>query len=134
MTLKERIKRHEGCRTEPYTDSEGILTVGYGRNLETTIFTQAEVDFMFETDFKRAEKAAESFYVYEFLSPARQGVLVEMVFQMGKAGVGKFKKFLSAALQQRWDEAADEMQDSKWHEQTPGRCETLAHIFRSGNE
>ena len=95
MTLKQRIRDHEGFRLEPYTDSEGILTVGYGRNLESVPFTRAEVELMFDTDFRRAEQGAENFRFYENLNEARKGVVIEMVFQMGPTGVGKFKNLLS---------------------------------------
>ena len=134
MSLEDRIKRHEGCRNTPYKDSEGIMTVGYGRNLEAVPFTQDEMDLMFKNDFERARKGAESFYVYEFLNRARRGVLIEMVFQMGTAGVKNFKKFRAAALQQKWQEAHDEMLDSRWHDQTPERARELATIFLRGEE
>jgi hypothetical protein len=110
------------------------MTVGYGRNLEAVPFTQDEMDLMFKNDFERARKGAESFYVYEFLNRARRGVLIEMVFQMGTAGVKNFKKFRAAALQQKWQEAHDEMLDSRWHDQTPERARELATIFLRGEE
>jgi len=132
-TLKERIKRHEGCRLRPYKDSEGILTVGYGRNLEDVTFSQGEVDLMFENDFSRAKQYAETFIVYEFLNEARRGVLIEMVFQMGSR-VRKFRRFLAAALAGDFERAHDEMLDSKWHDQTPARCERLALIMLEGRE
>lgn len=134
MSLEDRIKRHEGCRDKPYMDSEGIMTVGYGRNLEAVPFSQDEMDLMFKNDFERARQGAETLYVYEFLNRARRGVLIEMVFQMGISGVQKFKKFLTAALQSKWQEAHDEMLDSRWHDQTPERARELATIFLRGEE
>ena len=110
------------------------MTVAYGRNLEAVPFSQDEMDLMFKNDFERARKGAESFYVYEFLNRARRGVLIEMVFQMGVAGVKKFKRFRTAALQQKWQEAHDEMLDSRWHDQTPERARELATIFLRGQE
>ena len=132
ITVKERIKRHEGKRNRPYRDSEGILTVGYGRNLEAVPFTDHELDVMFDTDFERAELAARSFPQYMLLSPVRRGVLVEMCFQMGYGGVKKFRRFLDAIDRSKWNSAADEMLDSKWAEQTPGRAKELARIFKDG--
>ena len=73
VDLKERIKQHEGKRNKPYRDSEGILTVGYGRNLEDVAFTDAEIDLMFETDFNRAKSSAQNFVIYEYLNEARRG-------------------------------------------------------------
>jgi lysozyme len=100
-TLKARIKGHEGRRFVPYRDSLGILTVGYGRNLNGP-FTQHEIDIMFESDFDKARRAAETFV------------------------------FLDACLEQDWQAAHNEMLSSKWHSQTPERAETLARIFLNG--
>jgi len=132
MSLEERIKKHEGLRLTPYEDSEGILTVGYGRNLEAVPFSQDEVDLMFTNDFRRARQGAESFTAYTQLNETRRGVLIEMVFQMGVSGVSKFKRFLDAAYNRDWARAADEMLDSKWAKQTPERAKELARIFLRG--
>ena len=134
MSLEDRIKGHEGCVTKPYYDSEGILTAAYGRNLEAVPFSQDEMDLMFRNDLQRAIKGAESFSAYESLNRSRRGVLIEMTYQMGVAGVNKFKKFLAAAEQQEWQQAHDEMLDSKWHDQTPERAQELAGIFLGGEE
>lgn len=136
MTVRDRIKRHEAPGgipvLEPYQDSLGIWTVGYGRNLQDTTFTRAECDLMFETDYRRAEQGAENFHFYEFLNDVRKGVVIEMVYQMGPTRVGKFVKFRTACMQRKWKEAAKEMLDSRWHEQTPERAEELAAIFEAG--
>ena len=130
--LSDRIKRHEGKRNKMYLDSEGIPTVGYGRNLRDVAFSDRELDVMFESDLSRARIGAQSLRVYQSLNETRRGVLIEMVFQMGKKGVSKFKKFLTAAMLGRWLEAHDEMLDSKWAKQTPTRAKRLARIFQDG--
>ena len=127
--LQKRIKKHEGCRLVPYKDTLGNLTVGWGRNLNVP-FTQAEVDFMFLTDFDRATRAAESFPEYKNLSAARKGVIIELCYQLGKDGASKFVKFWRAVKEEDWESAYKELIDSKLHEQTPERCEELANIFR----
>ena len=131
---QERIKRHEGFRLEPYLDSVGKMTVGYGRNLADVPFTRAEVELMFQTDIRRAEQGAENFAFYEHLNDVRKGIVIEMVFQLGARGVGRFVKFRAAAMCHQWKEAAAQMKDSKWHSQTPKRCEELANIFEKGEE
>ena len=132
MSLKERIKRHEGKRYKPYEDSVGVLTVGYGRNLRDVPFSENEIELMFENDFRNAQNGAESFIAYQQMNELRRGVLIEMVFQMGVAGVNKFRKFLAASYDRDWTRAADEMLNSKWAKQTPERAKELAKLFMRG--
>lgn len=133
--LARRIERHEGRRNKAYKDSKGILTAGIGRNLEAVSFTDQEVDLMFKNDLARAKQAAETFYVYEFLNETRREVLIEMIFQMGLKGVGRFKKFFRAALAKDWEGARNEMLDSKWHrEDSPARALELANLFCRGHQ
>jgi lysozyme len=132
MSLEIRIKRHEGRRFKPYKDSEGIWTVGYGRNIDAVPFSHDEIDLMFANDLRRARDGAETFFVYSQLNSVRRDVLVEMIFQMGIQGVSRFKRFLAAALQDNWSEAAKEMLDSRWYRQTPGRAKELSEIFEKG--
>jgi len=127
---KERIERHEGRRNFPYKCSEGYLTIGIGRNLDTNGLTDAEVDFLFATDYQQAVELAKSFHVYAGLNDMRQGVLVEMCFQMGRAGVAKFKNFLAAAERADFYAASAEMLDSKWAKQTPKRAKELSELFK----
>jgi len=54
-----------------------------------------------------------------------------MCFQLGLPRVLKFKFFLAALKIQDYEKAAEEMLLSKWHEQTPSRCQELSNIMRS---
>ena len=131
-TLPQRIERHEGRKRKSYKDSVGKLTAGIGRNLEDVAFTDEEIDLMFKNDLARAKRGAETFYLYEMVNDIRREVLIEMVFQMGLKGVGKFKKFFRAAQARDWETSHKEMLDSKWAKQTPARALELALIFRIG--
>ena len=63
--------------------------------------------------------------------PKAKEVIVEMVFQLGKGGVSKFKKMWEALAKEDYTEAANQMVDSRWHKQTKSRAESLATIMRS---
>jgi len=134
MSLRARIKKHEGYATVPYYDTAEPpkLTVGYGRNISAVPFSEDEIELMFNNDLSRARRGAASFTAYKDLDRTRQEVIVEMVFQMGVTGVSKFKKFLRAANDHDWATAAEEMLDSRWHKQTPGRAKELAKLFLRG--
>ena len=60
-----------------------------------------------------------------------QHVIVEMVYQLGIGGVGKFNNMWLALNQADYYTASQEMQDSRWHKQTKKRCESLAKIVES---
>jgi lysozyme len=64
------------------------------------------------------------------LSPIRQEVLVEMVYQLGLTGVLGFRRMLDALRQSDYRLASVEMLRSRWAEQTPNRASELALRMR----
>jgi lysozyme len=129
--VRRRIRGHEGYRQFPYKDTVDVLTIGIGRNLEAKGLNPDEIELMFDNDFRDAEQAAASLDCWPGLNEVRRGVLVEMVFQMGLGGVLTFENFLSAAEDGDYEEAADEMLDSKWARQTPNRARRLLTLSGS---
>ena len=59
-----------------------------------------------------------------------QVVVCAMVFQMGKRGVSKFKKMISAINNRDYDLASKEMLDSHWARQTPHRAQAMSLLIR----
>ena len=90
-----------------------------------------EIMEIFEMDLNRAAAGADMLIednVGHDLPQHVGEVILEMVFQLGTTGVSKFKKFWKALRVKDWKKAAAEMKDSRWHSQTPRRCESLAEI------
>jgi lysozyme len=54
-----------------------------------------------------------------------------MAFQLGRARLGKFVRFIGAVHLGKWDEAAAELLDSKAAKQTPARYQQLAAMMKS---
>tara|TARA_Y100000589_G_scaffold41029_1_gene34518 strand:+ start:2345 stop:2773 length:429 start_codon:yes stop_codon:yes gene_type:complete len=136
--LKDRIKTHEGFRNYVYKDSLGKRTVGYGHlclddeNWEDDEQYDIEIlEDCFESDFNDALKGAEDLIGSIPLLPKAKEIIIEMVFQLGKGGVRKFKKMWEALAKEDYAEAANQMLDSRWHKQTKSRAESLATIMRS---
>jgi len=140
--LKARIRDHEGCVDTVYLDSLGKATIGIGhlvqaherkRFKEGVKIDQEEIEDLFLIDLNRACAGAEQLISENYRGDKRlpqqiEHVLVEMVFQLGKTGVSKFKKMWKALSNGDKQEAASQMKDSRWHSQTPVRCEALAEI------
>ena len=130
---KQMIKRHEGLRLKPYRDTVGKLTIGYGRNLEDVGISLEEAELMLEHDLDRAIQAArEVIPGFDELDEVRQAVLVDMAFNLGRAGLAGFRRFRAALALGDFERAASEMLDSLWARQVGRRAEELAEMMRSG--
>ncbi len=132
----DMIKRHEGNRLKggrhfAYRDTMGKLTIGYGRCLDDIGISEDEALALLENDLIAAENAVESLSLGE-LGEARRAALVDMAFNLGAAGLGKFKLMLEALRQGKWDLAAVEALDSDWADQVGKRAEEIARIIRTG--
>ena len=126
MTIVEQLKRDEGRRVKPYQDSRGIWTVGYGHNLTTGALSEAAITQILTDDILEAETSCLIFPFWYGLSDARKGVLLNMTFNLGFAGLLGFRKFLDAVRAGQWEQAATEMLDSDWARQVGARADRLA--------
>jgi GH24 family phage-related lysozyme (muramidase) len=136
--LKSRIKKHEGFLAKVYLDSLGKATIGYGHLLteeddfvEGVIYDKDILEALFEKDFNKAVQGAEELLKDYNIALVAKEVIIEMVFQLGKTGVSKFKKMFDALKNNDYSRAAAEMLNSAWYRQTPSRCEELSELMKS---
>jgi lysozyme len=143
--LKARIRDHEGCRDEVYLDSLGKATIAIGHLVQPherdrfkpgVKISADEIEDLFLIDLNRACAGAEQLIGELYRGNTRlpqviEHVIVEMVFQLGKTGVSKFRKMWKALSEGNKKEAAAQMIDSRWHDQTPIRCKELASLVEN---
>ena len=136
--LKEQIKEHEGFVPRTYKDSLGKRTIGFGHLCvepeqwdDDKEYTREELERVFDKDFDEALKNAESLIGERSINFIAKQVIIEMVFQLGIGGVGKFKKMWLALDSEDYGEASFQMMDSLWAKQTPNRAEKLSQKMRS---
>ena len=131
--VKERIRQHEGFEIEPYYCSENFLTGGVGHRImpsEEVPTTEEGWLKLYDQDFEKAVTAADEM-TPDDIHPTAVGIVVEMIFQLGKKGCANFVKMHKALAEKNYAAASMEMLDSKWHKQTKARCENLAELMRS---
>ena len=134
--IKEMVKRHEGFRMEPYKCTMNKLTGGYGHVIlpgEEVPITKEGWLKIFEKDFDEAVEGAARICEGMSMPDKKFGVWISMVYQLGKKGTSMFKLAIAAAKEKNWDECSRQLLSSKWHQQTPQRCEELADIIRREN-
>jgi len=129
-----KLMIHEGFRGKVYRCSAGILTVGYGRNLEDRGLSKEESLYLLENDTVDSIKQCEKHLgtVYTELDDVRKMVLVMMAFNMGIHGLLGFKKTLSFIRQKDFENASKEMLNSRWAAQVKGRAKELSEMMRTG--
>lgn len=135
LRLRAQVKTDEGFRDRLYRDSEGYLTIGYGRMIDPVRgggISRDEAEYLLANDLRTAERLCEVLPAYEDLSPVRQAVLINMSFNMGAPTLRQFKKMFAALARQDYKEAAYEMLDSKWAKQVGQRAVRLAEQMKTG--
>ena len=131
--LLKRIKENEGFSEGVYNCSLGYPTIGFGFAIKdlklseeiSTIILEQKVNELFRKCYDKLEWFA-------FQPEDVQGVIVEMVFQMGFVGTMKFKKMVGHLKKRNYEGASEEMLDSKWaRSDSPNRARRLAQIMRA---
>jgi lysozyme len=135
--LTRQLKGDEGVKPHAYQDHLGFWTIGVGRLVDQrkpgSGLRPEEITFLLNNDIDdRIRELGRRLPWFLDLDAARQGVLLNMSFQMGVEGLLGFKNTLRMAEQGRYDEAADGMLLSKWATQTPARAQRLAVQMRTG--
>ena len=132
MSLLEEIKQDEGFKSKAYPDpltGGEPYTFGYG----FTYITEEEAEWVIRNRIAKIRMALQDKYIFfNRLSKARQDVLIEMAYQLGLTGLSEFKKMLQAIVKNDFEEASNEMLDSRWAMQTQNRAKKLATKMRRG--
>ena len=147
LDMKKRLEFHEGLRLEPYRCTQGKLTIGVGRCLDTNPLTEAErliiknpnkitkqeAYFLLENDIINTINLLKNMVrCFSSLDDERQYALIDLGFQLGVSGVCKFKNMLKAMEQGDFEKASKECLNSKYHKDTPARCERIANLIKTG--
>ena len=131
MNLLEQIKDHEGFSSTVYECTEGYDTIGYGfaiKDLELT--EEIAEDILIGKLSKLRLRLCKTFDWFLDTPEVVQEVIMNMCYQMGLSGFSQFKKTIYYLETEQYEEAADEMLDSLWHKQTPGRSQELSDVIR----
>lgn len=158
LTLAQ-LKGHEGLKLIAYKCSEGYWTIAYGRNLETKGLSPDECLLIFGKQLNKSEaieslktksltlEQAEELLLNDVaeveeqvfeqfgdldLNEPREAVLINMSFNLGFAGLLKFKNMIAAISSGDFEKASTEMLDSRWADQVGNRAKELAEQMKTG--
>jgi len=146
------IEHHEGRRHTAYVDTTGHLTVGVGFNLDSALaaasvalagldynavrngeyLTDVEIDRLLDDTVSAAIFASKGLVKNFYILPDRvQAVIVDLCFNLGSPKFSQFVKFRAALEAKDYNQAAAELENSRWCGQVKSRCADNVEILRS---
>eukprot|EP01086_Lenisia_limosa_P001105 TRINITY_DN11_c1_g1_i1.p1 TRINITY_DN11_c1_g1~~TRINITY_DN11_c1_g1_i1.p1 ORF type:complete len:185 (+),score=54.01 TRINITY_DN11_c1_g1_i1:47-601(+) len=151
--VEDYIGHNEGVRKCAYTDSRGYRTVGIGFNLDAAgaqkkiealgvnyhalytgkvCLTLHQVDQLFQTVFNQVvHNTAANFPSMNSYGCPRRMVLIDFTYNLGQAGVAKWKNFISQVKSGQWEGAGNNMLNSAYCKQVGRRCTDNAKMLKT---
>ena len=132
--LVESVKKHEGYRDTMYRDTLNKRTIGFGHLCvedhweDGKKYDKEYLEKILKEDLQYAINQGEGMCKDLKISDDAKFLIIEMIFQLGSAGVQKFRRMWSALEEDppNYFEAHVQMLDSRWAKQTPERATEMA--------
>ena len=144
VKLREQLVIDEGQVNEVYLDHLGYPTFGIGHLVlesddehEAEVGTPISEERVFEVFEKDVQSVIDDCKIlhegWEDYPEEVKQVVANMMFNMGRPRLSKFKGMKAGVDSQDWNKAADEMIDSAWYRQVPNRAGRLVKRMRAVN-
>ena len=140
--LREEIAYDEGSVNEIYLDHLGLPTFGighlvidtdpeYGQPVGTPV-SEDRCNSAFDEDVKTVLNDCTILYDnFDDLPEEAKRIIANMMFNMGRPRLSKFKGMKRGVDTRDWNAAADEMVDSRWYRQVTKRADRLVARMRA---
>ena len=140
--LREEIAYDEGSVNEIYLDHLGLPTFGighlvidsdpeYGQPVGTPV-SEDRCNEAFDNDVQTVISDCNILYPdFDELPEEVQRIIANMMFNMGRPRLSKFKGMKRGVDARDWNAAADEMVDSNWYRQVTKRADRLVERMRA---
>jgi GH24 family phage-related lysozyme (muramidase) len=140
--LREQLEIDEGVKYDIYNDHLGYPTFGIGHLVIKsdpecgqevgTAVSRERVAEAFESDVKGVIEDCNKLYNdFDELPEEAQQIIANMMFNLGRTRLTKFRGMKRGVDARDWDAAADEMVDSAWYRQVTNRADRLVQRMRS---
>jgi GH24 family phage-related lysozyme (muramidase) len=134
--LRKELEVDEGVKYEIYNDHLGYPTFGIGHLVRDTdpeagaaVGTPVTEDRVIEAFNEDVETVLNDCTIlyrdFNDLPEEAQLIIANMMFNLGRPRLSKFKGMKAGVDARDWKKAADEMIDSAWYRQVPNRAGRL---------
>ena len=133
--LLEQLEDFEGLELKAYQCTAGKTTIGLGRNLDDYGITKEEAFYLAKNNIYELENELDrAIPWWRQLDDARQRALINLAYNVGTTTLLKFKKTLQYLEDGSYEEAAEEVLDSRWAKQVGRRATFISNVFLTGKE
>tara|TARA_E500000081_G_C5972545_1_gene278773 strand:+ start:119 stop:586 length:468 start_codon:yes stop_codon:yes gene_type:complete len=140
--LRKQLEIDEGVKYDIYLDHLGLPTFGIGHLVTKTDpesgqavgtpISKERVAECFDMDVQSVINDCNKLYEdFEDLPEEVQQIIANMMFNMGYTRLSKFKGMKRGVDSLNWNQAADEMVDSRWYRQVTNRANRLVERMRA---
>ena len=140
--LRQEIQNDEGRVNSVYLDHLSLPTIGIGHLIKEsdpeyglpvgTVIDDERINELFDQDIKVTLSECEQLYGnFNDLPEEVQKILANMMFNLGRPRLSKFKKLCKAVADRDWQECAVQMEHSRWHKQVTNRANRLISRMKS---
>tara|TARA_S200002703_G_scaffold135298_1_gene124119 strand:+ start:322 stop:747 length:426 start_codon:yes stop_codon:yes gene_type:complete len=130
--IKDHVKEYEGYSQLVYECTAGYATIGYGRNLEQRGITKEESEYLLANDLQQCLKELRGIInKFDELPEKAQLVLVDMCYNLGLSKLLNFENMLDAIDARNWQEASEQLLDSRYAAQVKRRARINASYLLS---
>jgi lysozyme len=146
--LREEIAADEGVKLNSegdhiiYLDHLSLPTCGVGHLITEndeeydkpvgTVVEEERVRRLFSLDIAVTIDECKVLYPdFDDFDEELQHILCNMMFNMGRPRLSRFKLMQAAIDNKDFNEAAEQMIDSRWHDQVPNRAKRLVKRMRA---
>ena len=140
--LRKELEVDEGVKYEIYNDHLGYPTFGIGHLVRDTdpeagaaLGTPVSEDRVIEAFNQDVETVLNDCTIlygdFNELPEEAQLIIANMMFNLGRPRLSKFKGMKAGGDARDWKKAADEMVDSAWYRQVPNRAGRLVKRMRA---
>ena len=131
--LKNLLVQHVKFHQFPYTNVNGHLTIGLGRNLSDRGISPTEAIPLLDDDiFYFMGKLSHHLPFFDEMNDVRKIILINMCFDLGVRGVLECTDLLRSLKNKEWEETSREILKLKAAEISPEWYQLLAFIMKSG--
>lgn len=123
--LERWIRHYEGYSSHSKVNSNGHLTIGWGRNLEKGI-SPDEADLMFQNDLSQAIQNLDRFAWYAELPDFVQHALINLMFTLEYEKFLGLHDFIGAIKDKNYSLAAKELLNTPWAKQIGQRAKDIS--------